>query len=409
MGTWQPYIIALMIGLLVGSEREKSHRREHPMGIRTFLLISLLGAVTGGLNSPWIAALVALFAFGLIAISYFNQTRRRSANADVGLTTEFAAGLVFCLGYAAHQAPALTAVAGPIVAVILFSKKSLHRFIHALKPSELEAALLLFLSIVVVVNLVPDFTIDPWGIFNPHKFGYLILVLASLEFLGYVLGKAIGERQGLLASGFLGGFVSSTAVLMSSARRSTQTPESWRPLLGSALAAQEASFLLLLLLVALVSLPLCTLLLLPVGTALVLGAALFFALSRQQTSRPLTLSVRSPLDWWGVFRLAFVLGAILALISLGKLWLGDRASMALSFLTGLFELHGVSLANATMARENRIDLHAAATNILSAIIASFVAKLALVWILGRGRFTRAATAIFLFFILAVAFAAWLAY
>jgi len=407
MEAWQPYFIALMIGLLVGFEREKSHRREHSMGIRTFLLISLLGAVTGGMTSPWIAGLVTLFTFSLIAIAYFNQTRRHIVNADVGLTTEFAAGMVFCLGYAAHQAPALAAVAGPIVAVILFSKQSLHRFIHALRPSELQAALLLFLTFVVVVNLVPDSTIDPWGVFNPHKFGYLILILASLEFLSYVMVKIIGEKKGLLVTGFLGGFVSSTAVLLSTARRARDVPGNWRALTGSALAAKLAALIELLVIVSLVSTSLAGYLLGPIVGGIAVGGLLLFLLARSQKSSPIALTVKSPLDWLGVFRLAIALGTILAAISAAKLWMGERALMAVSFLTGLFELHGVSLANATMFSQGKIDYRSACLNIFLAVIASLIAKIALVWIIGRGKYARATTAIFTLLIITLCGLAWL--
>lgn len=398
---WQPYFIALMIGLLIGIEREKSRQPKKSMGIRTFMLISLLGAVAGGLETLWMSVSLTVFALSLIAISYFNQTRKSASSTDIGLTTEFAAGLVFFLSYVSHTSPALAAVAGPIVAVILFAKSPLHRFTDAIKPSELQAALFLFLSAVVVVNLVPDTPVDRWGIFNPRKFGYLVLVLASIEFLSYVLAKVVGERKGLLVTGFLGGFVSSTAVLLSSARQAAASPGHWRTLLSSVLAANLASFLELLLIVLLVSVPLFTRLLLPMGAGLVVGGALLALLARHKEKSAASLKVKSPLDWIGVLRLAIALAAILALISFTKLWLGESASMAVSFMTGLFELHGVSLANATMFSHNQIELQTASLNIYLAIVASILAKIAIAWAISGKTFAKALTATLVLIILAI--------
>ena len=56
----------------------------------------------------------------------------------------------------------------------------------------------------------------------------------------------------------------------------------------------------------------------------------------------------------GIFRFSIALGAILALVSLAELRLGKEATFTISFLTGLFELHGISLANATLFSQGQL-------------------------------------------------------
>lgn len=389
MEFWQPYLIAVMIGLLVGLEREKSRHIEDSMGIRTFLLISVLGALVGGSFVPmWLSVIVTLFALALVVVSYYNQTRISTNKSDLGLTTEFAAGVVFCLGVLAHQEPALSAVAGPIVAVILYSKSRLHQFIKVLRPVEIETALLLFLTAVVVLNLVPDTTVDPWKVLNPRKFGYLILALACVEFFGYVLTQFIGSKKGALVSGVLGGLVSSTAVMLSSARQSAKTQQGWRTQITTAFGATLSSLAQLVLIVALVSQPLISDLLVPMAATLLVGTGILYFLARNNTADDSQLNIRSPLDWKGVFRLGIALGAILALITLVKNQMGEQASMAASFVTALFELHGVSLANATMFSQNQISMKAAGLNIGLAVVASFLAKIIMAWTVGHRAFAR---------------------
>jgi len=410
LNQWQPYLIAIVIGLLVGIEREKSnstHSSQHAMGVRTFLLISLLGVMAGGFESLWLSATLTAFALALILVSYFNQTHAQGVNVDRGLTTEFAAGIVFCLSYTAHQSPALSAIIGPVVAMILFSKSSLHRFTHAIKPLELKSALLLLLGGVVVVNLAPDHAIDPWKIFNPRKFGFLVITLGTLEFSSYVLSKLLGRKKGSLVVGFLGGLVSSTAVLLSSARQSAKQPKTWRIHLGAALAAKLAAFIELFLIVALISPSLLKNLVWPLSAALAFGLISLVVVTWKKEAASANINLKSPLDWKGVFRLSFILGGILAAISIAKYWLGDSGTFAISFLTGLFELHGVSLANSTMQKQGFLTAEVASLSILLAVIASLLSKIGISWVISRGIFSRALTGIFLSMIAIIVLVGWL--
>lgn len=408
MTQWQPYLIALVIGLLVGIEREKSHPHQKTMGIRTFVLISLLGAIAADLHNLWLATLLTLFALGLILISYFTQTNSKLLETDRGLTTEFAAGIVYCLAYQAHQEPMLAAIIGPVVAVILFSKATLHRFTRALKPSEFQAALLLLLAGVVIINLIPDKLVDPWDVFNPRKFGYLVLTLATLEFSSYVIAKIMGEKASSLVIGFLGGFASSTVVLFSSARQAAKTPSSWRSSLCSAISAQIAAFLELLFIIALISPGLFLSISIPIVATIFWSGFFLIFLTRKKQDPHSTVLLKSPLDWKGVFRLSIVLGTILILISVGKRWLGENATIALSFLTGLFELHGTSLANATMYSHGQLSDKTAIQNILIAVIASLIVKTIVSWVIDwRGSFARVLTSIQLPMVVIITLSAWL--
>jgi len=395
----QPYLISLVVGFLVGLERERDKHPIKAMGLRTFTSISLLGAIAGGLQQPWIAAIVAFFALSLILISYAHQVRLSQKKADLGLTTEFAAAFVFCLGYVSHTSPVLTALLGPVLTLMLFSKTWLHRFTKGLTHREIEAALILFLAAVVVLNLVPDATLDPLGIFNPRKFGYLVLTLGVLEFGSYVLIKTIGERKGTLIAGFLGGLVSSTAVVLSSARRSLQHPEASMSLLKFCIIAKIAALLQLLLIVGMISLELVQILLPVVGAALLVGTLSLFVLSlrrSQGSAKALTeMALRSPLDLKGVLRLSLLLALILAGISLTKRAFGEEVTFIVTFLTALFELHGVSLATATLFKQGAMSQQMALISLLISIVASLLAKVGISWLVARGLFRKILTLAFL--------------
>ncbi len=397
---WQAYLISTAIGLLIGIEREKSHPNGQSMGVRTFVLIALLGAVAGGLEKLWISALISAFCFVLIALSYFNMTRAKQ-RPDIGLTTEFAAGIVFALGFLSHTRPVLISVLGPAVATVLFAKAPLHSFTRQIKKSEMQAALLLLLVGVIVVNLLDDRVIDPWGIFNPRKFGILILVLAALEFGSYILSKVLGQKSGSMVLGFVGGLVSSTAVMLSSAKMAAKTPSAWRSRAISAIAAKLAALMEAALILAMVSTGLFVKLILPLGGCFLVGAGALVLLTFRSKDQKENFELRSPLDWRGIIRLAVLLGILLGLIAIVRRSLGESATLAVTFLGGLFELHGITLANATMFASDQLSLESAIYGILVAVTASLVAKIFIAWMTVRNSFSTAITVIFISMIAAL--------
>lgn len=394
MSQWKPYLIALAVGLLVGIERENSKVNQKALGVRTFLLLSLLGAISGGLQSPWQSALITGFAFILILTSYYLQKYSKNGEIHLGLTTEFAGGIVYIAGYLSQSSPVLAGTIGPIVAIILFSKISLHQFTRSIKSEELKAAIMILLIAAVVIDIAPDTTIDPWGFFNPRKFGYLILALACLEFLSYISYKFIGEKKSSLVVGLLGGLVSSTVVLIASAKQAQKIDSSWRSLAFTSVAAQMASLVELLLIVSLISPTLfiqVSYSTIPIIIFCGLSLVILNKKILEQTNR---IELKSPLDWKGVFRLSVIFTLVLALISATEHWLGNEATLAVSFLTGLFELQGISLANATLFAQNQVSLYSATECIAIAMIASLFSKITISWFLGGNKFSICMTAIF---------------
>lgn len=410
MDYWLSYLISIAIGLLVGLERERAHPQKKAMGIRTFLLVSILGAIAGDHQETWISFLITLFAFSLITGSYFivNKSASKQRSSDMGLTTEFAAGIIYCLAFISHTHLTQAAVLGPLIALILFSKIKLHQLSYEIKTNELEAALLLIFATVCIISLVPDKALDPWGVFNLRKFGILVLILGGLEFLSYLLIKLLGAKKGTLIVGFLGGLVSSTAVLLSNSKKAQANPETWNTALISTIAAKLSAALELLLIVGAIS----HTLFLQVLPAMIAGIAVgaLGLLSILKISSPDLkadgIILKSPLDWVGVFRLSILLASILGLISITKHSFGDQASFVVSFLTGLFELHGVSLANATMFAHDKISLDVASLNILLAFNASLIAKIFMSWIFCKNKFSKYLSILFLLMIISASGVLW---
>ncbi|MGE4130757.1 MAG: MgtC/SapB family protein [Bdellovibrionales bacterium] len=382
---WIPFALAGLVGLVVGIERERSHPGEKAMGVRTFLLLALLGATARSVEPVWLSVGISALAFGLILISYWSEVHRKRRHEDFGLTTEIAAALVFCLGFAAQDKPVLVGALGPVVALILLSKRYIHKFSHKITVQELQSAALILLLAVTVVNWIGPGAVDPWGLIYPRRFGFIVVTIAALEFSTYLLIRMLGPRKGLVLSGFLGGLVSSTAVVLTASRSShaSQTV--------SSIAASVASISELLLIAGVLSLSLTPPLVLTVAGPLLIGGGwlVWWSFHPVDGGHVKELDrLHSPLNWAGVLRLSVLLLAILVVIAGISKFLGARATMLVTFLTGLFELHGVTLATSTLHAQGGMESETAVAAISLAMLASLVSKLFIVLSVGSGVYRR---------------------
>jgi uncharacterized membrane protein (DUF4010 family) len=220
--------VALLIGLLIGLDRERAEERKQRdlfAGIRTFPLIALAGAVPAVALPVWgVIPLIASF-LGLAAlttVAYFRTT----AAGDIGATTETAALATFLLGALAGSGQLLLAGGiGIAVALLLNAKPRLERFSRALSQPELDAALELGVISCIVLPLLPNEPMGPWQAWNPFEIWLVVVAVSALSFGGFVAMRWFGQSRGLLISGVIGALVSSTAVTVAMASRSRERGE----------------------------------------------------------------------------------------------------------------------------------------------------------------------------------------
>lgn len=91
-------------------------------------------------------------------------------------------------------------------------------------------ALRFFVIAFVVLPLLPDRAMGPYGVLNPSKIWLLVVAVTGLGWVGYVAVRALGPERGLLITGFAGGISPprrppqlSVAALASSAARQENT------------------------------------------------------------------------------------------------------------------------------------------------------------------------------------------
>lgn len=220
--------IALGVGLLVGLERER-----HPdtvAGVRTFGLAGLIGGLAAMLGepetTPWALLVVASLA-GVAGVWGGISARTAPADGqtvrDIGLTTAFALIATTLLGgFAVLGDRTTTIVAAGVLFLVLYLRETLHAMVRRLGQEDVRAIATFVLIALVILPVLPDREIGPFGAINPRTAWMLVVLVVSLSLVGYIAQALLGSRAGTVASGLLGGLVSSTAATVGAARRARE-------------------------------------------------------------------------------------------------------------------------------------------------------------------------------------------
>ena len=222
------FVTALGIGLLIGAERERRKGggpSRAPAGIRTFTAASLAGAASVMVGGAVMLAVTVAGVAALTAVAY-----SRSRGDDPGLTTEIALILTALLGGLAMQQPALAAGLAVGVAALLAARTPLHHFVRSvLTETEVRDALIFAGATLVVLPLLPNQALGPYGALNPRSIWIVVILVMAISAAGYILVRMVGARFGLPIAGLASGFISSTATIGAMGARVGKAPMSSAP------------------------------------------------------------------------------------------------------------------------------------------------------------------------------------
>jgi uncharacterized membrane protein (DUF4010 family) len=235
-------LIAALIGLAVGLERQWSGHAAGPQarfgGIRTFLLLGLVGGIGGLLLARNFVNAGGLVLGGGIAFgvaAYIMAVRRPEVSLDA--TTEAAAMVVVALSALAGAGwITLAAATGSVVVLALREKTRLHELVARLGESTLRAALQFAVLALVILPLLPSGSVGALGL-RPRALWSVVLLFSALNFAAYLARRVVGPERGYAITGALGGFISSTLVTINYSRLSRADREAASPLAAGVIAA----------------------------------------------------------------------------------------------------------------------------------------------------------------------------
>lgn len=389
-------IVAVALGLLVGLQRQRAESLV--AGIRTFPIIAMLGVfcgVLGGVVGEWVvpAGLLGLAALTVMA----NYLRAGGGRFDPGMTTEVAILVMYGVGVALTRDLLVEAiVAAAILAVLLHSKGPLHAFARRFEADEFAALMRLVLVGLVVLPVLPNRDVGPYGVLNPFEIWLMVVLIVGISMGGYVAFKLLGPRTGAIAAGVLGGLISSTATTVSYARRSASNPE--RSAAAALVVALASAIVFVRVLVEITVVapgvlavtfgPLAAML----GVMLLISAALYvFGIG----SRDLEVQDQEPpSEMTAAVVFGLLYAVVLVAVAFAEDRLGQSGLFAVAALSGLTDLDAITLSTANLMQDGQLDLATGWRMILVGGLSNIVFKGGVAVVLGSRWMRRRVLAAF---------------
>ena len=407
------FAAALGLGLLLGIERERKRDAELFFGgVRTFALIALLGAVGAfmerELNQGWliIAAFVALSA--LVIVSYATT----AARGELGITTEISAMLAFIVGaLCGWQHVGVASVATVVCLLLLTFKDFLHRLARRVELADIEATLTFAVISVIILPLLPNqnFGPPPLDVINPYKIWLMVVLIAGLNFLGYVLVKVLGNEHGLALTGILGGLVSSTAVTLSFSQRSRREPEMSSAFVLAIVIAWTIMFLRVVVMVGIINRALAASLAVALGCMALAGLLVCLALWRRRAHETGVVTAgANPFELGEAIKFGLLFGIVTIVAKAAETYLGATGLYLAGAVAGATDVDAIALSMANRATTTPESIKIAAYTIVIAVISNTLVKAGMVAFMGAPAMRRTIVLVTLILFLAAAVGVWIA-
>lgn len=378
--------LALAIGaaVFIGLEREKSAYEENVISlfsIRAYVFLGLGGWIAAffGMQygNPYMIGILAVLALTVI-LSYHIGWQY---GLQPSLTSTMSALATVAIGTLSIAQPLVAVIVAVIAALSLTLKSNLQKLALGLAQTEYIAAIKFVTISAIITPLLPNNTIDPWGMFNPQKIWLMVVLISGIGFIGYILTKIYGRKRSTVIMGILGGLVSSTAVTVTMAQLSKKTESKTitNMFVATTLAANGMMYVRVLIwigvlfphLMGYVSIPL-------VGMAIVIAIFVHVAYhdkdSKRHSIRADTIPLESPLKLMPALKFAGVFMIIIVLTHIAKALFGESGLYATAVISGLADVDAITLQFSTLVKNGEIMTYVGALGIVTAVITNTVVK-----------------------------------
>src|SRR5687767_7329676 len=222
-------IVSACLGALIGLIRQWDEQAGKKVGdfagVRTHTFWAVLGCLSAFASEahvPYAFSIVLLLVSAHLiaqAVTDHDRTNPGSTSFAGAMLTMFCGALVFW-----DEMKSAVVVAATTM-VLLGLKRPIHDWTRTLNSRDIRATLQFVAISGVILPLVPDRDIGPYGAFNPYSTWLMVVLISGLGFAGYLAIRIVGAGAGILLTGLLGGLASSTASTLAFSRRSREEPQ----------------------------------------------------------------------------------------------------------------------------------------------------------------------------------------
>lgn len=389
--------LSLLLGSLIGIEREKDHqdkREHHQLGLRSMSLLGVLGFMSYTLfsSNTLLFAVFVLGFFGLLIASYWKSA---VPNINAGVTTELAAIFVFINGILVGLDQLLMAATSTLVVLLLlYFKERLHSFAHGISREEVYAGFKFIAIAFIILPLLPNAVMGPLDVLNPYSIWLVVVLISFISLVSYIAIKWLGPKNGIGFGGFLGGLVSSTAVSMSFSELSKKNTKIVNPFVFGVLVASAAMFFRVLVEVFALNPGLLPHLAIPIGAMGVSGLILSLVIwltgdrKKKQKFSDKDLNLKSPFQLRSAIQFAFLFALLLLVSKYANEHFGSEGLYVTAFLSGVMDVDAITVSMANLHRSGQISSEAASIAVTIAAMTNTLSKGMIVFIFGSKQVGR---------------------
>lgn len=393
--TFQQLGLALLLGLLVGMQRERADSQLG--GFRTFPLITVFGTLCALLARSFGGWVLAAGLAGVIAaLVVGNLHKLRQGEPDPGLTTEIAMLVMYGVGAYLTAGPVIVGIAiGGGVALLLHLKPQLHDLARRLEDEDVRAIMQFVLIAFLVLPVLPDRAFGPFSVLNPYDIWRMVVLIVGISLGGYLVYKFLGEQAGMLLGGVLGGVISSTATTVSFARRSRAQPEGATAAALIILIASTVVYVRVLVEIQVVAPGFFPVAAPRILALMAVSVALCFVWwrrargAREEMPEPENPSELKPAILFGV-----LYAGVLLAVEAARAYLGPRGLFLVAGLSGLTDMDAITLSTSRMVAASGLDPRAGWQMIVLASLSNLVFKAGIVATMGHRKLFRQILSLF---------------
>lgn len=392
----EKFLIAVALAFLVGLERERQRIQKGLSsfgGIRTFPIISLMGALSGYLSDKSeLLAVVLLGAFAACMVAAYVISTKSGKSDALGLTSTLAALVVYFIGFISFQGQYFLATGITVILLIfLYMKNPLHLLAEKISSAELQSTIKFVIIAFIVLPLLPNQYFGFLEAFNPYLTWLMVVFISGISFASYLANKLFGYRKGIGLTGFLAGLVSSTALTLSFSALSKQNGKIISPYVFAILVASSAMFVRVLFEVFVINPALFSVLIYPLlAMSIIAGLGAFYFLfhkdgrSNESVVKAKTLSLQSPFHLKPAIQFAAFFALIFYITRLTLHYYGTDVLYLSSFISGLVDIDAITLSIAQLV-DKGLSLNVAVTAITIAAVSNTLVKVCIFLLLGNRR------------------------
>lgn len=227
-----------------------------------------------------------------------------------------------------------------------------------------------------VLPWLPNQGMGPYQSLNPYAIFKLALVLITISTIGNKLIESTSGERGFLITGFLGGFTSSTATIISMAHLTKEQPSVAKLAASAAIASNIATYVQLAVLIGMVSLDLLSQLILPILTGIVMSIILcWLSYTPQGYTPPQNMTQLSFLTILKkALTIVLLLGTMMVCIGFAKEMFGANGVYLAALLSGFVDGHASAVTLSEMTTLHKLPFETALVAILLSLTSNSISR-----------------------------------